>query len=110
MIEALTYLQRLQGVHGAVIVRRDGEVVGTSLGKGAQQEVTASLVAAIFGAVAESLERLDLGSLSHCMFEGDHGAIHMQGAGDHVLLVIANKQANVGRIRLGLQHAATMTL
>ena len=106
MNESLGALRRIQGVHGAAIVSRDGQVIESSLGKGAEQEVTGSLAAAIFGAVGQALERLDLGDLSNCIFEGQHGAVHMLGSGDHVLLVVTAKQANVGLVRLGLQRAA----
>lgn len=104
--EALSQLQKIQGVHAAAVVARNGALVDSALATGVQQELTGSLAAAIFGAVGQSLERLDLGTLSNCMFEGRKGTLHMLGSGDHVLLAVTSKQANAGLVRLGLQRAA----
>lgn len=110
MNEALGQLQRIPGVSGAAILHRNGDVVGSSLGHQQRADVTGSLAAAVFGLVGESLERLDIGQLSTCMFEGNGGTVYMLGSGDHVFLVVAGKSANVGLVRLGLQRAAaTMT-
>lgn len=106
MSEALSQLQRVQGVQATVVVARNGALLESSLSAGAQRELTGSLAAAIFGAVDESIERIDLGSLTNCMFEGRTGTIHMVGAGGHVLVAVTSKHANAGLVRLGLQRAA----
>lgn len=107
MNEALGQLQKIQGVQATALVTRNGALVESSLSAGQQQELTASLAAAVFGAVGQSLERLDLGDLSNCMFEGRSGTIHMLGAGDHVLLALTSKQANPGLVRLGMHRVAS---
>lgn len=106
-IEALGQLQRIQGVQGAAVLRRNGDVVQSSFGHGTEGEVTGALAAAVFGLIGQSIEHLDIGGLSNCMFEGNTGAVYMLGTGEHVLLVVTAKQANMGLIRLGLQRAAT---
>jgi predicted regulator of Ras-like GTPase activity (Roadblock/LC7/MglB family) len=105
MNSSLSQLQKIQGVQGAYIVDKTGQIIESTTNKDVSHDVTGSLAAAIFGAVGQSLEKLDLGALTHCMFEGKGGSVHIVGAGEQLVLVVTHKQANAGLVRLGLQHA-----
>jgi predicted regulator of Ras-like GTPase activity (Roadblock/LC7/MglB family) len=105
MNEALTGLTELPGVSLAAVVGRDGSIQAASR-PDAANSVFASLSSAIFGAVADALQKGGIGPLDSCLLEAGPNALQIQGAGDHVLMALTTREANVGRVKLALKRAA----
>ena len=60
----------------------------------------------MFGTVAKATERIGVGPLDHTIIEAREGSIQMLEAEDLILVVIADKRANLGYIRLEMRRAA----
>ena len=102
---SLASLVELPGVRLAALVGRDGGVQASSSDDPANA-VLASLSSAIFGAIADALKKGGIGSLDACLLEAGANAVQIQGAGDRMLVVVTTREANVGRVKLALKHAA----
>lgn len=104
--ETVSSLAELPGVTLAAVVGRDGSVVSSSR-SGPANEVMASLSSAIFGAIADALRNGGMSGLDACLLESGPTAIQVQGAGQHLLIVMTNQEANHGRVKLALKRAAS---
>lgn len=97
-----TILQRLleiDGVTGALLVGKDGLVVASTL-EGEDEEFLAAMAAACYDATGRYIDQLGMGEVRHSLYELPAGAIHIADAGDLLIVVRSNYQANIGRIRM----------
>jgi predicted regulator of Ras-like GTPase activity (Roadblock/LC7/MglB family) len=105
MNEMLASLTDLPGVNLAAVVSRDGRVE-TASRDDAANDTLASLAAVIFGAIGSALAKGGIAPLDACLLEAGNTAVQLQGAGERVIVVVASKDANAGRIKLALRRAA----
>jgi predicted regulator of Ras-like GTPase activity (Roadblock/LC7/MglB family) len=98
--EVLNELARTQGVNAAVVVGRDGFVIDCAH---AGEEIDTGAIGAVISAGLGSAEvmggQLQVGGMTHGMFEYDGGVIIMSLAGEAILAVIADAEANLGMVR-----------
>ncbi|NYB27669.1 MAG: roadblock/LC7 domain-containing protein [Methanobacteriaceae archaeon] len=101
--EALTSINRINGVKDSIVAGLDGIPVGkidknTSI-------LSASTVAAL-GAVREMTRSINYGNLEQLMIETDFGKIIIEEFGkEHVVIVLTENNANIGMIRVILKKA-----
>jgi len=105
MNEMIASLTELPGVTLAAVVSRDGHVE-TASRDDAVNDVLASLVAAIYGAIGSALAKGGIAPLDACLLEAGNTAVQIQGAGERVIVVVTSKEANAGRVKLALRRAA----
>ena len=105
MNELLTNLTELPGVNMAAVVSRDGHVESASRDD-ALNETLAALAAMIYGAIGSALAKGGIAPLDSCLLEAGATSIQIQGAGERMLVVLASKDANAGRVKLALRRAA----
>src|SRR5690242_6589717 len=112
MIEERSHLQQIadslsqiDGVRAGLIVRRDGSPVADVV-IGEDEELLGALSGAIFATISRSMQRTGLGELEDLVVNASAGSIQAMGAGDLVLVVLADAHSNIGLIRLELKRAA----
>jgi len=102
---ALTSIRRIAGVNAAFVVERGavGAVASGSSGD-ASTEAQTALLGAIFAALGQATDDLDIGALDETIIEAERGAI-VAGAlpGGRAAIVLADAKANLGMIRMELK-------
>lgn len=102
-----TVLQRftdLDDIYNAIIVGKDGLIVSGIL-HNEDEEMMGAMSAAAFGSVASYTNQISSGETRHIMVETKTGTIHMEEAGDLILVVATKGPGNPGRIRLEMKKA-----
>lgn len=111
--EVVASLSHVPGVAAAMVVgSADGLIVETSAMKGGAaggpdtRKHTAALAAYLYSKVSRASHAARLGTPSFMRLEAEGGHICVVGADDVVLVTIVTPEANVGRVRLDMMHAA----
>ncbi|MBE3559836.1 MAG: roadblock/LC7 domain-containing protein [Ktedonobacteraceae bacterium] len=102
-----TILQRLtelEEVHDAILVGKDGLIVSGML-RTDEEEMIGAISATAFGSLSSYTGQLNHGEAQHVILETKLGAVHMQEAGDLILVVITRGRSNLGRVRLEMKKA-----
>ena len=102
----LRNLSRVSGVQGTVLVDRDGIVILSHLDGDASDERVGAIAGAIAATVEDSLDKIGRGPLVHIQMDADEGKMLVQEAGKGLLVVLADKEVNIGLIRLEMKAAA----
>jgi len=102
----LRNLTRVSGVQGCVLVDRDGIVILSDLEADASDERVGAMAAAIVATVEDSLSKINRGPLVHLQMDADEGKILVEDAGTGLLVVLTEKNVNIGLIRLEMKAAA----
>jgi predicted regulator of Ras-like GTPase activity (Roadblock/LC7/MglB family) len=105
MFEVLEDINRTSGVTGSMIVGHDGIVIAADLDSRFQEDTVGALAASITANVNNSLQRLDEEEMSHVTIEADHGKLFLSSNEIGILVVTAEKDVNIGLIRLEMKHA-----
>lgn len=104
--QPLADLQRAQGVIGAMLLRKDGSLIQSSFAAGSDGEALGAIFAGLYGLASQSLAGVGLGALRESTFETSDGLLMLAEADNGDLLVVAaNRQANLGRLRLECRRA-----
>jgi predicted regulator of Ras-like GTPase activity (Roadblock/LC7/MglB family) len=98
-------LSQIDGVRAGLVVRRDGTPAGDVV-VGEDEELLGALTGAIFATINRSMQRTGLGELEDLVVSASEGSLQAIGAGDLVLVVLADERSNIGLIRLELKRAA----
>jgi predicted regulator of Ras-like GTPase activity (Roadblock/LC7/MglB family) len=98
-------LSSIDGVRAAFIVRRDGTSV-PDLVVGEDEELLGALCGAIFATINRSMQRTGLGELDDLVLTSTEGSIQAIAAGEVVIVVLAERETNLGLIRLALKRTA----
>lgn len=96
---------KLDGIHAAVIVSRDGFVIeGESANGNLDKDAVGAVVSMGMGSLAVMANELQVGDLSQTMFESAKGTVVITSIGDNALLaVVSDSSANLGNIRYQLK-------
>ncbi len=104
--QTLGGLRRMAGVTAAYVVDGEGPV-GAGEGSGGQPSLTrsqGSLLAAVVAALRQAAGDLDIGDLGETIIEAERGAVVAgQLPGGRAAVVIADRKANLGMIRVELR-------
>jgi predicted regulator of Ras-like GTPase activity (Roadblock/LC7/MglB family) len=104
---AVERLSRVPGVRGALIVESDAGVpVISELSEGVNGTAVAALAASLFRRTLQAADTAQLGRLTTLQLEADEGHVVVVGAGELILVVIAERAAQLGMVRLESMRAA----
>lgn len=105
--EAVTDLARVPGVRAAIVVEADAGVpVVEELTEGVSGRAVAALGASIFQRASRSTGAAGLGSLRTAELQAADGHVIVVGGGEVIIVVLANGDAQLGRVRIEAENAA----
>jgi predicted regulator of Ras-like GTPase activity (Roadblock/LC7/MglB family) len=105
MYQVLSELNKTPGVTGSMVVGNDGIVIASDLEAGSEGETVGALAASINSNIQKSLDRLDSSPPSQVTIEAKDAKLFVSDAGIGLLVVTAEKDVNIGLIRLEIKHA-----
>jgi predicted regulator of Ras-like GTPase activity (Roadblock/LC7/MglB family) len=99
--DAVEKLSRIRGVRGALIVEKASAVpVVAELSEGVNGTAVAALAASMFRRTAQASDAARFGGLSTLQLDADGGHVVVVDAGELVLVVVAERDAQLGLVRL----------
>lgn len=105
--ELLTEFTNIPGVNTACLVGRDGFLLDSVTIAGTDAETIGAIASSGFGASESMGTQLDKGSLTMSMIEYDNGPVMLAPVGgDAFLVIVADKNSNLGMIRLKIKKHA----
>lgn len=105
--DALDRLSRVSGVRGALIVETDAGVpVLSELAEGVPGDVIAALASSLFRRTDKAAQSADFGRLRTLQLEADVGHVIVANGGEMLVVVVADKNAQLGQLRLEAHRAA----
>ncbi|MGQ0814677.1 MAG: roadblock/LC7 domain-containing protein [Gemmatimonadota bacterium] len=105
--EAVERLSRVPGVRGALIVETDAGVpVLAELAEGVQGDVVAALASSLFRRTNSAAQTANFGNLRTLQLEAEVGHVVVANGGDLLVVVVAEKNAQLGQVRLEAHRAA----
>jgi predicted regulator of Ras-like GTPase activity (Roadblock/LC7/MglB family) len=100
-------LSRVPGVRGAILVDPEAGVpVVAEVETNVSAQALAALAAALFQRTSRASDAAGFGSLHRFHLESERGHVLMSGAGDFVLVVLVDDDAQLGMVRLETHRAA----
>jgi predicted regulator of Ras-like GTPase activity (Roadblock/LC7/MglB family) len=105
--ETVERLSRIAGVRGALIVEKDAAVpVAAELSEGVNGPAVAALAASLFRRAVQASDAARFGAVSTLQLEAEDGHVVVVDASELVLVVIAERDAQLGLVRLEALRAA----
>lgn len=105
--EALDRLSRVAGVRGALIVETDaGLPVLAELAQGIEGGAIAALASSLFRRTSKASQTANFGSVRTLQLEADAGHVIVANGGELLVVVVAEKNAQLGQVRLEAHRAA----
>jgi len=110
--EILSELSKLESIEAVCLVARDGFLLDSIARKGIDREMIGAIASSGFGASTSMGKQLDKGSMLISMIEFEKGPVMLAPIGeDAFLVIVADKEANLGMIRLKLKkHSHELAL
>jgi predicted regulator of Ras-like GTPase activity (Roadblock/LC7/MglB family) len=105
MYQILNELNKTPGITGSMVVGNDGIVIASDLESGLEGDTVGALAASITTNIQKSLDRLRTSPLSQVTIEADEAKLFFTDAGIGILVVTAEKDVNIGLIRLEIKNA-----
>lgn len=103
----LDTLTRQRGVRGSLVVSAvDGITVDSNLQFGQDGNRVAALAASLYRKARKSSEAAGLGGTGFMQLEAESGRLCVIGGDEIILVVVAERTANVGLIRVEMLRAA----
>lgn len=105
--EALERLSHVPGVRGALIVESEvGVPVVSELSEGVDGKALAALAASLFRRTTKAADTAAFGKLRTLQLEANHGHVVVANGGELLVIVVAEKDAQLGMVRLEAHRAA----
>jgi predicted regulator of Ras-like GTPase activity (Roadblock/LC7/MglB family) len=105
--DAVDRLSRVNGVRGAMIVETDaGLPVTAELTEGVDGGAVAALASSLFRRTDRASATAEFGAVNTMQLEADGGHVIVSSAGELLIVVIADKGAQLGLVRLEAHRAA----
>lgn len=98
-------LAKLDRVRGGLIVAPDGFVIASDLPQGIAVEPLAALAATLGRELEVGAARLKRGAFQMALFSADDGTVFLGASPVGFLVVLGDRDVNVGMIRVGLRRA-----
>jgi predicted regulator of Ras-like GTPase activity (Roadblock/LC7/MglB family) len=103
ILDALT---KQRGVRASLVVgMEDGMTIDSNMQIGQESEKVAALAASLYRKAKRSSSAAGLGGTGFMQLEAEQGRICIIGGEDVVLIVVADRDANVGLIRVEMLRA-----
>ncbi len=99
-------LNKTNGIRGSMIVNRDGIVVASDFSVELQESSMGAVASSILSALEGALKRIDMGKFSRFIIAGSEGKVAMVSAGQAILLVLLNRDINMGMVNVEIKEAA----
>ena len=104
-------LSRVAGVRGALVVEAATAMpIAAELQEDVNGTALSALAAALYQRTAEASASAQLGPIESVQLDADDGHVIMVGAGDVVLIVISERSAQLGMVRLEARRVAAALL
>jgi predicted regulator of Ras-like GTPase activity (Roadblock/LC7/MglB family) len=104
---AVERLSRVTGVRGALLVESETAVpVVSELREGINETAVAALAASLFRRTADASRMADFGALRTMQLEAETGHVVAVEAGELILVVVADHDAQLGLVRIEAQRVA----
>jgi predicted regulator of Ras-like GTPase activity (Roadblock/LC7/MglB family) len=104
---ALDRLSRISGVRGALIVEADAGVpVLAELSAGVDGAAVAALASSLYQRTGNAARVVEYGALRSLQLEAENGHVIVAGVGDLIVVVLAERSAQLGLVRLEVNRAA----
>jgi predicted regulator of Ras-like GTPase activity (Roadblock/LC7/MglB family) len=104
---SVTRLSRVGGVRGALVVEAATAVpIAAELREDVDGTALGALAAALYQRTVEASASAQLGPIDSVQLDADDGHVIMVGAGDVILIVISERSAQLGMIRLEARRVA----
>jgi uncharacterized protein len=104
--DILGKLNKTNGVRGSMIVNRDGIVVASDFAIDIQETSIGAVASSILAALESALKRIQMGRFSRFIITGSENKLAMVDAGQAILLVLLNRDVNMGMVNLEIKDAA----
>lgn len=105
--EALDRLSRVSGVRGALIVETDAGVpVLAELAQGVEGGAVSALASSLFRRTDKAAGTANFGRVRTLQMEAEEGHVIVANGGDLLVVVVAEKNAQLGQVRLEAHRAA----
>jgi hypothetical protein len=105
MFDVLEELNKTSGVTGSMLVGRDGIVIASDLQAAMEDEALGALAASITANVQKSLGRLGQPDPQQITIEAETTKLFLADCEAGVLVVVTEKDANLGLVRLEMRNA-----
>lgn len=105
--DAVDALSRVPGIRGALIVdAQAGVPVLAELAEGVDGAAVAALASSLFRRSSKGASTADFGALEMLQLEAEDGHVLVAGAGDLMVVAVADREAQLGLVRLHAHKAA----
>ncbi len=105
MYEVLQELNKTSGITGSMLVAEDGMVIAADLDSTHDDETVGALASSIAASVRNSMAKLGRDPFEQVTIEADHNQMFLADAGVGMLVVTAERQVNIGLVRLEIKNA-----
>ena len=107
LTQSVDRLSRVSGVLGAMIVEADAGVpVVAEMTAGVESGPVAALASSLFRRTANAANTAGFGQTRTMQLEADHGHVIVADAGELLVIVVAERNAQLGLVRLEASRAA----
>ncbi|MCZ7644771.1 MAG: roadblock/LC7 domain-containing protein [Planctomycetota bacterium] len=106
MQSILSKLNKVSGVRGCMVVNKDGIVAASEFGIDVDENGIGAVASSILAALEAAVKRIKLGNLKRFLVTGDENKIAIVDTGPALLLVLLQRDANMGLINVELDDAA----
>jgi predicted regulator of Ras-like GTPase activity (Roadblock/LC7/MglB family) len=105
MNDVLIELNKTSGIRGSMVVGSDGIIIAADLNTEYEDDTVGALAASIVAGIKKAISRLESGMLRHVMIEAEEGKVFLAESQKGILVVMAEKDVNIGLIRLEMNSA-----
>ena len=105
MQSILANLNKVMGVRGCMIVNKDGIVVAADFGVDVDEDGIGAVASSILSALEAAIKRIEIGKLKRFVIAGNENKLAIVDTGPALLLVLMQREANMGLINVELKDA-----
>jgi predicted regulator of Ras-like GTPase activity (Roadblock/LC7/MglB family) len=103
--EILNKLNKIEGVHGSLIMGKDGLVVAADLGTDVDENAVAAVGSQIMSSLEGALRRMEMGAFRKFVVTGRDGKIIIADAGSVMIVALIDLNANMGLAGVEMKEA-----
>lgn len=110
MRSILGKLNKTSGIRGSMVVNRDGIVVASDFSVDIEESSIGAVSSSILAALEGALKRINMGKFSRFVITGSENKVAMVNAGQAILLVLLQRDVNMGLINVDIKEAAAAVI
>jgi predicted regulator of Ras-like GTPase activity (Roadblock/LC7/MglB family) len=104
--QILAKLNKTAGIRGSMVVNRDGIVAASDLAIDADETGIGAVTSSILSALESALKRIKMGDFAQFTITGSEGKVAVVDTGQAILLVLLNRDVNMGMVNVEIKEAA----